>query len=133
LVRCKGDYNKLEKNMQIIKSYLSRVIVFLLLTIPVTTSAQQSTNGDFGLSKTKYVDTKNSDIAGVIGDIVKWLLGFVGALAVLMIIVAGIMYLTSGGDEGRVEKAKQWLIYAIVGLIVALLGWVIVSTVIGAL
>jgi len=107
--------------------------VSVVLLFPTGVFAATMTEGfhvDFGIGAPKGVGDNHSTLASTINDIVLWLLGFVGALAVLMIIVAGIMYLTSGGDEGRVEKAKQWLIYAIVGLIVALLGWVIVSTVI---
>ena len=100
-------------------------IGFAMFAVPYVVFAK------FGMEEVDVI-MYNSDktVAGVVNTIVKWLLGFVGALAVLMIVIAGIMYLTSGGDEGRVEKAKQWLIYAIIGLIVALLGWVIVSTII---
>lgn len=72
---------------------------------------------------------EGGDANTLIMNIVKWLLGFVGALAVLMIIVAGIMYITAAGDEGRVDKAKSYLVYAIVGLVVALLGYAIVVTI----
>ena len=75
----------------------------------------------------------NADPATIIGGLVKWLLGFVGALAVLMVIIGGIMYVTSGGEESRIDTAKRILMWAIIGLIVALLGWVIVSTVVNAL
>jgi hypothetical protein len=69
----------------------------------------------------------------LIMKIVKWALTFLGSLAVLMIVVAGIMYITSGGDEGRVDTAKKWLLYSIVGLVVALLGYAIVNIVGSAL
>jgi len=69
----------------------------------------------------------------IIIKIINWFLTFLASLSVLMIVVAGIMYITSGGDEGRVDKAKSWLTYAIVGLVVALLGYVIVKTVSAAL
>ena len=69
----------------------------------------------------------------LIMKIINWLLAFIGSLAVLMIVIAGIMYITSAGDEGRVDKAKSYLTYAVVGLVVALLGYVIVLTVGSAL
>jgi len=105
----------------------------VVLTMPIVVGAVtiKKPPGDFGAEDLAYGGGgSNESIAEVLGQIITWILGFVGALAILMIIVAGIMYLTSGGDEGRVENAKRWLIYAIVGLIVALLGWVIVNTVI---
>ena len=47
-----------------------------------------------------------SDLPTLIMNIINWLLSFLGALAVLMIVVAGIMYITSGGDGDRVDKAN---------------------------
>jgi hypothetical protein len=41
------------------------------------------------------------------------------------------MYITSSGDSGRVDRAKQMLLYAIIGLVIALLAWVIVAMIVG--
>ncbi len=76
--------------------------------------------------------TTSTSIAAAISSIIKKLATFIGGLSVLMIVVSGIMYMVSGGDSGKVETAKNTLMYSIVGLVVALLAWVIVKTVIGA-
>jgi len=55
-----------------------------------------------------------------------------GAVSVIVIIVAGIMYTTSNGDAGRVAKAKNLLTYSIVGLVVVLLAFTITSIVMGS-
>ena len=47
-----------------------------------------------------------------------------------MIIYGGIIYTTSGGDPGKVKKGKDTIIYGIVGLIIAILAFVIVNFVI---
>jgi hypothetical protein len=70
-----------------------------------------------------------TDMNEVILSAINWILAFLASLSVLMIVVAGIMYITSGGDESRTETAKKWLTYSIVGLVVALLSYVIVKTV----
>lgn len=54
-------------------------------------------------------------------------LSIVGILAVGVLVYGGIMYTTSLGDAGKVAKAKNIIIYAVVGLVVALLSWAIVS------
>lgn len=54
-----------------------------------------------------------------------------GAVAVLVIIFAGFMYATSGGDANAVAKAKNAILYAIVGLVVVALAFVITQFVIG--
>lgn len=75
----------------------------------------------------------DADANALILKLINWFLTFLASLSILMIVVAGIMYITSGGDEGRVDTAKRWLTYSIVGLVVALLGYVIVRSVSGAL
>ena len=63
----------------------------------------------------------------LVGTIVNVLLYAVGLLAVIMIIVSGIKMITSAGDAGAVTKARNTLLYAIVGLIVAVLAYAIVN------
>lgn len=74
-------------------------------------------------------DLRDSDLTDFLSDVLSWLLYFIGFLSVIMIVVAGIMYVTSGGDEEQVGKAKKTLVYSIVGLLVALLGLILVRTV----
>jgi hypothetical protein len=54
----------------------------------------------------------------VIGVVVNILSFVVGIVAVIMIIVAGFKYVTSGGDSSNVQSAKNTIMYAIVGLII---------------
>ena len=58
-----------------------------------------------------------------------WLLAVVGILGVVAFAIAGILYLTSAGDEKRIETAKKAMLMAIVGVIVALMGLVIITAV----
>lgn len=50
----------------------------------------------------------------------------VGVISVLMIILGGFRYITSGGDSGKVSTAQQSIIYAIVGLVIVALAQIIV-------
>jgi hypothetical protein len=56
-----------------------------------------------------------------------------GTLAVIVIIVAGIMYIQSTGDSKRIEQAKNTLFYAVAGLIVVILARLAVGFIIGRL
>lgn len=69
----------------------------------------------------------NEKADDLIDTIVDVLLYIVGILAVIMIIVGGIMYTISGGDAGKVTKAKNTLTYAIVGLVVAFIAFALVN------
>jgi hypothetical protein len=55
----------------------------------------------------------------------------VGIIAVIMIIVAGLKFITSGGDSGKISSARQTIIYALIGLIIVALAQVIVRFVLG--
>lgn len=65
--------------------------------------------------------------------IVNVLLFIIGAISVIMLIVGGIRYTISNGDSGAVTSAKNTILYAIVGLIIAFLAFAIVNWVLGAL
>jgi len=73
---------------------------------------------------------KDDSFLSSVGTITKTLLFVLGAIAVLVIIVAGIMYVVSGGEAAAVKKAKDMILYAVVGLVVALLAFAIVNFVV---
>lgn len=54
----------------------------------------------------------------------------IGAVCVIMIIVGGIRYMTSQGESGAITKAKNTILYAVVGLVFTLFAFVIVNFVI---
>ncbi len=54
-------------------------------------------------------------------------LGVIGFIAVVMIIVGGVQYTTSAGDAAKVTKAKNTILYGVVGLVIALLAFAIVN------
>lgn len=78
-------------------------------------------------------DNSGETVDGLIETVVNVLLFVVGIISVIMIIIGGIMYATSAGDAGAVTKAKNTILYAIVGLVVAFLAYAIVNWVIVAL
>jgi len=57
----------------------------------------------------------------------------VGIAAVIMIIVGGFRYITSGGNDASVTSAKNTILYAVIGLIVVALSQLIVRFVLGKL
>lgn len=65
--------------------------------------------------------TTVTGVVDVLDNIVRWVYIIFFILAVLFIIFAAFTYLTAGGDEDKVKKAKDQIIYAAVAIIVALL------------
>ncbi len=58
------------------------------------------------------------------------MLYLIGAISVIMLIVGGLRYVVSGGDSTAVQNAKNTILYAVVGIIVAILAYAVVSFVI---
>ena len=64
---------------------------------------------------------------GIITTITNVLLFVAGGLAVIMIIIGGLRYVTSAGNASSVTAAKNTILYAIVGLVVAFLAYAAVN------
>ena len=73
------------------------------------------------------------DIRVVVVRILNYVLSFVGLIAVALMIYAGFLYLTSGGNDENSGKAKKLIFQVIMGIIIILLSWVIVNTIISQL
>lgn len=63
---------------------------------------------------------------GIAQSITSALLWIIGILAVIMIVVGGLKYVISNGDANRIQSAKNTILYAVIGLVVAILGQAIV-------
>ena len=66
-----------------------------------------------------------SDLTGLFQRIVSLALGFAGIVLFVLLIVSGFKFITSGGDPKAVEGARKTLTYAIGGLIVILVSYLI--------
>lgn len=69
--------------------------------------------------------------SGVFSRVSSVLLFIVGAIAVIMLIIGGLKYVVSGGDASKVQSAKNTILYALVGIVVAILAYAAVNFVIG--
>jgi len=64
-------------------------------------------------------------------DIVRYILTYIGLVAVLVILYGGIRYMMAGGNEETIKKARAILKWGIIGLVVILLSFAIVTFVVG--
>lgn len=68
-----------------------------------------------------------SCVTTIIGNVISIAVSFLGVLLLLYILYAGFLWTTSGGDTGQVDKAKQYIKNAIIGLVIVSLAFVISS------
>lgn len=78
-----------------------------------------------GTGSAEELDLEGED--GLAKTIVNFMLWLVVILCVIMLIFGGIKYATSAGDTNKVQSAKNTIMYAVVGLIVAIFAWAIAS------
>lgn len=110
---------------------MCKLITLTILSFPVT--AKAATNCTAPGGNTVFPDCiPKDDITVLIGNTINGFLILAGTVAVLFIIIGGFQYITSAGNPDGIYKAKQTLLYAIIGLIVVILSFAIVKFVINA-
>lgn len=100
------------------------VVAFLLS--PLRSLAQGWTTGKVNVASSNL---PFASIYNIISNTLSWLLAVLGFIAVMGFVISGIMYLTAAGDEGQAEKAKNAMMYSIIGVIVALMGYVVIAAI----
>ncbi|MFH1367445.1 MAG: hypothetical protein ABIH38_05720 [Patescibacteria group bacterium] len=94
----------------------------LALAVPTSYSIEDI-GGSIGLG--------TSDLKATVVNVIQWVLGIMALVAVVFIIIGGVTWMTAGGNEEKVEKAKKIISAAVIGLIIVLLAWAIVIFVAG--
>jgi hypothetical protein len=88
------------------------------LTALATPFSIENVGGTWGLG--------TADLKGTVINILQWVLGLLALVAVIMIIFGGVQWMTAGGNEDKIEKAKKIISAAVIGLIIVMLAWAIV-------
>ncbi len=96
-----------------------------LLMLPAVAFAQNATGLQFSLLE--------GDLVSIIISIIQTLLILIGVAALIMLIIGGVQYVISMGNDDKVGSAKNTILYAIVGLIVVALAYVIITFVTGTI
>jgi hypothetical protein len=96
-------------------------------------SATNSACSNANASSAVCQSSKKDNVKDIVAKVINILLYILGAVAVIMIIIGGFMYAVSGGDATAVTKAKNTILYSVVGLVIAILAYAIVQFVIGAI
>ena len=103
---------------------LSALIPFIVLAQWDPLMAELETKSQLPLGMTIYLTIEN---------LMQWILGIFGFIAVIGFVISGIQYLTSAGNENAIETAKRNMKWSIVGVIVGLGGLVIIWAINNAL
>lgn len=116
-----GNEERVSQGKQMIFGSMIAVAIVILSGVLIRTLHQP----------TEGVTGNLSDVPTVIRNATNLLTGVLGGFAVLMLIYAGYLYATAQGDADKIAKAHAAFRYAIVGLVVGALAYVIVANVVG--
>jgi hypothetical protein len=128
--------------MQIMKTFLKTCYYSVAagaLALPATALAQVSVFDTAKSNVAKVGDSAGVDNAAdaslpdVIGNIINIALGFIGILLLVYILWAGFLWMTAGGDEGKVKTATAMIKNAIIGLLIIVAAFAISNFVLESL
>ena len=98
-----------------------------------TTSTTAKCSGNFkeiaGVCFPTNTGLSEASVSDILKNTLFWLLGIFGFIGIMGFIISGIQYLTSTGDNEAIETAKRNMKWSIVGIIVALSGYIIILAV----
>lgn len=129
------------------KNFIKKAIIGLMM-VPMVALGVSAVSGDVAFAApTTDLDiqsgaesAKGNNVGedlfgetGIFRTVTNILLFLVGAVSVIMLIIGGIRYVVSGGDQAAVTSAKNTILYAIVGIVVAFLAYAAVSFVTSSL
>lgn len=120
--------------------FVSLISLFLLSFSSINSVSAQNTkkdicsganldlSGDTGCQKNSAGENENpeTELNKLIKNIVNIFSIIVGIVAVIMLIVGGFNFITSGGDSGKVTSARNTILYAIIGIVIVVFAQVIV-------
>ncbi|HNW55900.1 MAG TPA: hypothetical protein PKN62_02380 [bacterium] len=106
----------------------------LVSLVPATASAQQMNSEDLWGTGTTDTYTDNgfsqTDPRQTVAKIIKIALGFLGSIAVILVVIAGFKWMTAGGNEDKIAESKKLMTAAAIGLVIILLAFAITNFVI---
>lgn len=114
------------------KNIASLALVLAIVVLPQVAfgaTNREQAGWEQGLVNGQTGGVSRSTPTEIITRVINYALAIIGFLGVLGFIISGIMYLVSAGDEGAAEKAKGYMVNSIIGVVVALLGFVIMNAV----
>ena len=114
----------------IISAQLALISLFGVATIVAQPVAAGSPASQIQQGVNKAGGENQTTLGQQIQNVINVLLFIIGAVSVIMIILGGIRYVLSNGDSSQITAAKNTILYAVIGLIVALLAYAIVNFVV---
>jgi len=100
---------------------IKKIYLFIVFTFPLLVSAEDPTMGtlkDIGSDKGPYKAVNEFGLSEIIGTVIQMALSLLGVIFLVLMLYAGYHWMTAQGEEEKVNKAKDTITRAIIGLII---------------
>jgi hypothetical protein len=124
--------------MKKISKHLIAFAIISLFAVPMFIAPALAQTDIYGVNQLNNglggsLGPTNRDPREIIGRFLKLALGFLGLIAVAIILIGGFKWMTSGGNEEKTGEAKKLMAAGVVGLIIVLASWGIATWVISSI
>ncbi len=124
----KNFIHKLSKATAVVAVLLWGFAPALVGAMPASTGVFATTSDEVNKGITAVGGTTSgTELPNLLKSVINVLLYVAGAVAVVMIILGGIKYITSNGDQAHIKAAKDTIMYSVIGLVVAILAFAIIG------
>ncbi len=101
--------------------------MYNILTKLAAWTVEKPTDGNKDNTGVLAVGSGQDNLLSTVNSIINGVIGILGIVCVVVMIIGGINYMTSSGDAGKVKKAKDTILYGLIGLVVCVLAFAIVN------
>ena len=95
-------------------------LIALLMVVTLVVPTLALANANLGLDTASSIGLGNADAKNVVVNLIRVVLGFLGLIAVVIILIGGFMWMTAGGNEDKVTKGRKYIINGAIGLVIVL-------------
>lgn len=118
------------KKLLTISTVAALAVSFLITDVSLAAASNPAQDGAES-ARTADMPDNLFGSTGTISEITNVLLYVMGAIAVIMIVIGGLRYVISGGNSTQITAAKNTILYAVIGLVIAMLAYAIINFVLG--
>lgn len=116
------------------KKHLISLALVTLLVLPLMSLAMPANALDVGLNEVENdIELGNTDPRSTLANVINVAMGFLGIIAVIIILAGGFKWMTAAGNEDKVSEAKKLLASGVIGLVIVLSAWAIAQFVVSQL
>lgn len=101
--------------------------IFVVALVPLTPAYADPKDVLNTCAGSAVCGSNGTGLFSIIKSVIQTMLFIAGIVAIIVIIIGAIRYITSSGDQSHVKSAKDTILYAVIGLVVAIMAFAIVG------